>query len=182
MFSNKKVVFVIGPSGIGKSTITKAVSEKLNITAVSLDDLSASKAVEYGIISARRSYDLLQRIGTDAFILFGAGCLFTYIDSHKGSIIVDVGAAFQNNKIILSLLQFGTVICLTAEPDTSFNRFCKHRGNNRTFNDHCLIEFSPLRSEVYSSAQHCIDTSRLSITETVNTLNDILRSHFKGGV
>lgn len=181
MKNNKGIVFLVGPSGIGKTTILKEVSKSLSYDAMSLDDLVAAQAKEQGIIDKGNAYTLFKSLGGDSFFLFGLDCLFRFLEKKSNrKIIIDVGAAFQNQKLLSSLSKFYTVVCISAEPRAAFQRFSDFRNSSRNLISHCSTEFSPTRVEVYDSANFFIDSTGMTVKETLGEVERVILESNEG--
>ena len=175
MILDKNLVFIVGPSGIGKTTILKYISADLGYDAISLDDLVAKKAKEANIIDEGNAYQVLKKLGSKSLFLFGLRCLFGFLEK-KGDekILIDVGAAFQDNTIFSHISNFYYVVCLTAEPNVAHKRYCEFRGGRRDFKTHCFIEFSSARVEVYNSSHFIIDSTRMNESQSAIALKKII--------
>ena len=154
----KNVIFVIGPSGIGKSSLIKNIhlSEKVNV--FELDKIVYEAACKHNLIDSGGAYRVMQELGTQAFF------------------ILDVGAAFQNIDLLKHYSRIYNVICIDAKPKIAHERYITNRPKDpRDLFTHCSIEYSPTRIEVYNSATFTIDTSSANLDHTINEFNTILK-------
>jgi len=172
------VAFVIGPSGIGKSTILNLLPDlfRKEIQVLSLDTITLHEGKALGLVSSNSAYDLLKAIGKDAFFILGLTALFRRIGEHKSEtpLVVDVGAAFQNLGLLSELSNFYPMICIDAENDAAFDRFKKFRSTSRSFEKYNSIEYSDVRKKVYSSAWKRLDTTNLDVRECATRLAELL--------
>jgi len=171
--------FFVGPSGIGKSTIVREIARRRNdCKAVSLDDLTLKAGINLGLVpgDSRSAYDLLKSVGNDTFFMVGLTALYRMIGARDSSrkLLVDIGAAFQNVTLLSTLSRFEMVICLYASPEASFERYASHRKSSRTYEKHVEIEFSGKRSIIYESAEFCLDTSNMSLEETIRETDKLI--------
>lgn len=168
------IYFFFGPSGVGKSSTLKSLSRAMpDLKVVSLDSLVVERGLEDGFITSGNAFGLLQVLGGDCFFVYGLDCLYRYlesIDDKAVKVAIDVGAGFQNNRLMACMSRFYNTVCLSAEPQASFERFSRHRSDGRDFKLHCEIEFSPVRQAIYSSSSLYLDTSNLTEEEVVNEL------------
>ena len=176
-------IFFLGPSGIGKSTVVKRISESSDrFKGVSLDTIALQSGIKNGMIdsSVTSAYDLLKSIGSEAFFMVGITALYREIGRRKSTriLLIDVGAAFQNQPLLASLFRFEKTICLYASPEDSFSRYTKNRDDSRTFSDHKEIEFSRTRRKLYDGAGKVFDTSSMSLEMTVSEVEEYLYSSY----
>ncbi|KJV49975.1 hypothetical protein VH86_02080 [Pantoea sp. BL1] len=173
----KNVVFVIGPSGVGKSSIIKNINLDEVVNIYELDDVVYQAARKYNLVDSGGAYRVMQELGTQAFFILGMNYLFEIIGTKPTERhIIDVGAAFQNVSLLEKYSNIYNVICIDAKPKVSHERYIINRPKDpRDFFTHCSIEYSPIRIEIYNSATFTIDTSFDGIDKTINKFNEILK-------
>lgn len=173
----KNVVFVIGPSGIGKSSLIKNINLDDKVNVYELDNVVYQAARKYNLVDSGGAYRVMQELGTQAFFILGMNYLFEIIGANPAErYIIDVGAAFQNVSLLKKYSSIYNVICIDAKPKISHERYIINRPKDpRDFFTHCSIEYSPTRIEIYNSATFIIDTSSDVIDKTIDEFNEILK-------
>lgn len=173
----KNVIFVIGPSGIGKSSLIKNIHLNEKVNVFELDKIVYEAACKHNLIDSGGAYRVMQELGTQAFFILGMNYLFEIIGRNATErYIVDVGAAFQNIDLLKHYSRIYNVICIDAKPKIAHERYITNRPKDpRDLFTHCSIEYSPTRIEVYNSATYTIDTSSENLDGTINEFNTILK-------
>ena len=173
----KNVIFVIGPSGIGKSSLIKNIHLKENVNVFELDRIVYEAACKHNLLDSGGAYRVMQELGTQAFFILGMNYLFEIIGRNPTDrYIVDVGAAFQNINLLKHYSRIYNVICVDAKPKISHERYITNRPKDpRDLFTHCSIEYSPTRIEVYNSATFTIDTSSANLDDTIKEFNTTLK-------
>lgn len=171
------VVFIIGPSGIGKSSLLRNIKVNSKTQLYELDSLVYEAAKKYSLVTDGGAYQVLKSIGNQAFFILGMNFLFEKIASSSfENTIVDVGAAFQNVEILQKYSILYNVILVDAKPKISHERYITNRPKDkRDFLTHCNIEYSPVRINLYNSASYRLDTTSRSLLETSIELDNILK-------
>lgn len=186
--SAPQVIFIVGPSGIGKSAVLRQfmVNAGTRFKPVSLDDIAAEEGRAAGLIQDQDAFSLMMKVKTDGLFMIGITSLFRRLGAASGGEIylVDVGAAFQNRIMLASLSFLYPVIGIIASEEAAFERFCKYRptdelgvlqGATVSLDRHKLLEYSEVRRKIYASATHLIDTTNLSLDETVTRFGTVVR-------
>lgn len=173
----ENIIFVIGPSGIGKSSVIKGITTKKIVHLYELDKVVCNAAKEHGLIDSGSAYHVLTKLGNNSFFILGMNNLFEIIGRNKDDYyIIDVGAAFQNINLFKYYASIYNVICIDAKPKISHQRYISNRPKDpRDLFTHCSIEYSPTRIEIYNSAKHIIDTSSMTLDETKIAFDLILK-------
>jgi len=176
---NFLVIFIVGPSGIGKSAILRKfmATAGARFKPVSLDDIAAEEGRVRGLIQDQNAFTLLKKVGTETLFMIGITSLFRRLGgASDGEIyLVDVGAGFQNVAMLASLSSLYPVVVITASEDVAFERFCKYRSTDRSFDKYKHIEYSLVRRKIYASATHQIDTTDLSLDEAAIQFGKVVR-------
>jgi dephospho-CoA kinase len=176
---NFLVIFIVGPSGIGKSAVLRKfmANAGARFKPVSLDEIAAEEGRARGLIQDQNAFILLKKVGTEALFLIGITSLFRRLGAASdGEIyLVDVGAGFQNVAMLARLSFLYPVIGIIASEEAAFERFCKYRSADRSFDRHKSIEYSQVRRKIYASATHPIDTTNLSLDEAVIRFGKVVR-------
>lgn len=164
-----KTVYLVGPSGIGKSTLARMVRDSDSTwTVVDLDDLIK----KYHGISASVYYG---RVGDDGFLEACQKALIRYLLSEAGqNFLVIVGAGALQSKNALGWLSGETVIAIIADHKEAHKRIRDARADQRTLAQYVAVEFSVYRQKIYQTARFTIDTSRKDTDESVAKLKEKL--------
>lgn len=172
-----QIVLVIGPSGIGKSSICCAVKDRLPECAFDhLDDLAARHAKELRIITRANVHDLRSRLNDDErFLRIGLEAIRSLAAKLASKcLIVDVGAGFQVAPSARHLHKLYPLVAITASPEAAHRRFVQYRVP-RERDEFDRTEFSEHRSKVYDSAHHRIDATNLTLSQTAEKFSEVLR-------
>ncbi|MFX0543676.1 shikimate kinase [Roseovarius sp. S4756] len=173
------IVFVVGPSGVGKSTIVRTFFKTagLRFKYTSLDNIAAQYGQRRGLIETARAQDLLKTLGAEAFFLAGMSALFQQVGASnpKRIHVVDVGAGFQNALSMKYMSALHPMIYIHASYKVAYERFFEHRNQGRTFEMHIEHEFSPTRNAIYRSASSRIETDTLSVEDAAAQFGSIIR-------
>lgn len=183
MTSNPDLVFLIGPSGIGKSTAVKKLDSRLTRwKGVSLDLLAAQAGIRLGLLDTPNASMLLGRVGRDEFFRIGFEALDDLVrnDEDDCSYLIDVGAGFQGIAAFSNIFRHFPVICLTANESAAYDRCRRSRPQDRDLEGYREMEFSDARKKVYGLASRTIDTSDQSPDETMQALMGALEKISSG--
>lgn len=157
-------ILVVGPSGIGKSTITRRWHRaKGGGERVNLDSLVVQACVSRGLAHTELG-SLYRALGPDKFLDIGMEALFEV--ERPAPTVVDVGAGFQVAAKAATFAERYPTVCLIADPSTAYER-CRQRGYKRSAEVYHRSEFSAARRQVYGAADISIDTTELTEDETL---------------
>ena len=160
------IILLLGPSGIGKTTITKAVLQKVKgINFVVLDNLAHKMARESGLIDKRDDLTaLIKALEYDRqrFFEYGLMALENHIADTKGKVLVDVGTGFLDAPHSINWVRSKPSICLFAEPQAAFLRFKKARKLDVSYEQFMTTQYCKPRINVYKSADIVLKTDDLT--------------------
>jgi shikimate kinase len=150
-------IILTGFMGTGKSTVGKIISERLNLNYVDIDDL-IEKTVGMKIS------EIFNRFGEERFRDIETE-MVKLITKKKGQVISTGGGVVLRDENLYYLKSSGIVFCLTASPDTIFERI--KDGKNRPLlqgsnQKEMIIELMTKRKPYYKKADLMIDTDSLT--------------------
>jgi hypothetical protein len=180
--TRRKIILIVGPSGVGKTSAYQSIEGKFsNCVAQHLDGLASDWAVELGWL-LDPNVDLLRNHinkgnnDDQLFLAFGLESIGMLASRHpEKHLIIDVGAGFQDARSAENLHRIHDVISITAEPSIAYSRICKRPNEKRSFKDYKAQEFSEHRIKVYKQAQYSIDTTSRSPQDTAVELANRLQ-------
>ena len=152
------VIVLVGMSGVGKSTIGKALSERMGIAFLDVDELITSK-LQMSI------NDFFIAKGEDAFRVLERQCILGLKGITK-TVIATGGGALISPKVMDHLLQGGTVIYLEIQSDALASRLNGEQGQRPMVKDlneeELKLRLSDLldqRASAYKLADFTIDAA-----------------------
>lgn len=153
-------VILVGFMGTGKTSVGKRVARELGMTFLDMDD----------IIEERQAKKISRIFAEDGEAHFRAleRELVKELSLQDKLVIATGGGVVLDSRNIANFEKTGVVICLTAEPDTIFNRVAAetHRplleGDEKMRGIMSILE---RRREIYNSFPNRIDTTSFSIEE-----------------
>jgi GTPase SAR1 family protein len=180
--TNFRAIFIVGPSGIGKSTLLNKFMENAGaeFRPIWLDQIATKEALARGIQGldpSNQVQSLLKKVGHQGLVLLGIIALFRrFRAATDGEIyLVDVGAGFQNVDLVARLSLLYPVVGITASEETAFERFCKYSSPDLSFDQYKRTQYTDINREVYESATHPIDTTNLSLDEAASRFETVIR-------
>jgi len=175
--ANRKIILIVGPSGVGKTSAYESIQERFpNCVTRHLDGLASDWAVELGRL-ANASVNLLRSHLNDdqLFLAFGLESVGMLASRHPDRhLVIDVGAGFQDARSAENLHRIHDVVSITADPQVVYRRICSRPSEKRSFEAYKAQEFNEHRVRVYSQGQHLIDTTLLTPQATAERLASIL--------
>lgn len=160
------LVLLLGPSGIGKSTVIKQLQKKIpTLHAASLDNIAHRYARELGIITTKDSLNaLIDALEQDRerLFVFGMDALNNYrMTCDKSVILIDVGTGFLDGNSSLEWVYQHHSIALTADKACAYDRFRKHRKLDISYEQYMATQYRPSRITIYDKAAIVIRTDIL---------------------
>jgi shikimate kinase len=170
------IVLVIGPSGVGKSTLVGLVKVLFtDFEFCHLDDEAADYAHRNGLIS-HPDVQMIVAFGWERFLEIGKESLNELAASTSRHLVVDVGAGFLQTNAFIPLLQQFPSICISGSKEAAHQRCSLRKNERRDFAEYCSIEFSKSRLTMYGLCHHTIDTTHLTEEQSAEKLSRILHS------
>lgn len=127
-----KNIFLIGFMGCGKSTIAKALSKKLGVTQVEMDEMIVQ---EQGMPIT----DIFEKYGETYFRDIETD-LVRRLQEKDGVVVSCGGGAVLREENRTMMKNSGVIVWLTAKPETILERV-KHSTNRPVLNGHMNVEY-----------------------------------------
>jgi len=160
---------LLGPSGVGKSTLGQAVAQQCQLHFADLDLLLAETWPDIPLAEALVSYGLQAFYTRSLNLLAG-------LARAQPTYIVAMGAGSQwAAQGDLQCLAYPS-ICLWAQALALWQRNRRLRQDPRSLEAFTQIEYHPLRETLYSQCQQHIDCSHISQQEAQDILLGLLNA------
>jgi len=160
------VIALLGVRGAGKSSVGRRLAARLSVPFIELDQLieraAGLKLAEIFELHGEAYYRRLAREVLQGLHLVG------------GAVVATGGSLVNDRETYHLLKRRATTVWLRARPEDHWNRVIQ-QGDRRPMAEHpeALHELRALmtaRASLYAEADHTIDTSSLSIDDTVSRL------------
>lgn len=159
-----KPVFLIGPSGIGKTTLGKQVCRSLGFVFCDLDELVAQHMRE-------SAGTLLPKVGADGFLCCCRAALQDELQNHHDrQLIVAVGAGCLESERAPRWLSQETTIAITADADEAYDRIKRERSESRTREEYKSGKFFVGRRALYTRANKIVHTTNQTKEQSIAAL------------
>ena len=154
---------ITGPSGVGKSTISKKIAENSNKSVLIEGDFIYSQVISSYVSAWKEGnhLDVFWEVclnSIETYLSYGYDVVFNYIVTP--TIVDRIKDKFKNNKTKF-------VVLLSSE-ETLLSRD-KQRPEDCQMKERCLILLNSFKSKNYNS-NNILDTTNLSIEDTLNTI------------
>lgn len=156
-------LLLLGPTGIGKTHWGSRLAKALDINFEDLDQALAQKYTEADLAHS------LQIWGLSLFYQRSRNLISEYAQKPEQYIIA-VGAGTQLAARGNTQLTALPSLCLWAPPDWLWKKNQSLRHDPRSLDDFTLIEYHPMRQDLYHSCNHLIDLSRLKSEQVLPEL------------
>lgn len=164
-----KNIVLVGFMGTGKTTIAKALSEKLNLKYVSTDDIIKKKEnTSIPDIFAKKGEKYFRKVEKDAV---------KEASSMQGVVIDAGGGVVIDPENVENLKKKGILICLWADPDIILERTKKYTHRPLLDVDDPITKINELlafRKPFYERADCHINTSNMSAEEVVKEIEGVI--------
>jgi shikimate kinase len=164
------IIFLIGPSGVGKTTLGEFAGE--TVAGCKFYDLDKLVEERTGKPASR----LLPQIGNDEFLEKCKEAIrdLDCNDADKLCVVAIGAGALQSEKA-LNWLKHHETVAITA-PATDVYKRGGRRNENRTLESFKDTEYSSRRREIYSSANHVLPVDALPVEEAKKQFVKLLSS------
>lgn len=155
---------ITGPSGVGKSTISKKLAENSNKSVLIEGDFIYAQVIG-GYVSAWKEgnhLDVFWEVclnSIETYLSYGYDVVFNYIVTP--TIVDKIKDKFKNYKV--------KFVVLLADEDTLLLRD-KQRPEDCQMKERCLILLNSFKSKNYNS-NNILDTTNFSVEETINIIS-----------
>jgi XRE family aerobic/anaerobic benzoate catabolism transcriptional regulator len=162
--ANKPVIALLGLRGAGKTSVGRRLARRLSIPFVELDR-KIEDAAELTLSEAY--YRRVERDTLESLL------------AHAEPMVLATGGGLVTAPESLAILRHAAItIWLRATPEDHWNRVVR-QGDRRPMKDHpqAMADLRALlaaRAQLYASADHTIDTSRLSVNGVVAAIDRAL--------
>lgn len=149
------IVFLIGPSSVGKTTLGKQADKEELINFFDLDELISLDVGSTDISKYLRQY------GSANFFLHGMACIaLISLKRDKGTALISLGTEmYEEVQPCIQLLQTSQSIFICAPMPLCYARYVKRQKiNNLTLSMFTCINESKDRCEIYSCAKQATST------------------------
>jgi shikimate kinase len=157
------ILFLIGPSGVGKTTLAKAIADGSQFIHINLDLLVSNLNGKQPVA------DLLAQKGKDWLWQQYKKVIDENVGKYKfySSVsLLDVGAVALQSEEARAFLKNQTTVLVTASLGDAFVKDQSKRGNKKIgYMDYEQNEFSPQRMILYGTSKLKIDVSDLTDAE-----------------
>ena len=163
------IIFIVGPSAVGKTTTTRRYAEKYgNCTIVHLDEAVAQ------LNGAGTAFQVVNQFGWEKFF---QDCQVIIRDCEaKGTpdslTLIDVGEGMLWKEISRAWLAEFKKIALVASPEEVFQR--RHGELSMALEDAYRYSFSEERMRYFQKCEAVIDCNGLSIEQVVDKMAEII--------
>ena len=166
----RKLLFLVGMMGTGKSTVGQLVSEKLGITHIDSDTWIETKL-------KRCIPEIFKEMGEDFF----RSQEKSFIENHlplAPAIVSCGGGLCIEDGMMDALKKQGVVLCLSASKSEILKRVAKKEDRpllNGRDQERKIAQLLDERSPIYQSANHQIETDNLTPQEISDAIIEISR-------
>jgi XRE family aerobic/anaerobic benzoate catabolism transcriptional regulator len=169
--ANKPVIALLGLRGAGKTSVGRRLARRLSIPFVELDrkieDAAELTLSEIFSLHGEAYYRRVERDTLESLL------------AHAEPMVLATGGGLVTAPESLAILRHAAItIWLRATPEDHWNRVVR-QGDRRPMKDHpqAMADLRALlaaRAQLYASADHTIDTSRLSVNGVVAAIDRAL--------
>lgn len=166
-------ICLIGLRGAGKSTLGRALSEKLSMPFVELND-------EVESICGLSIQELMNLYGPEGYRRLERQALNKIVEERDNVILAAAGGVVSEEDNYSTLLKYFHTVWLKAKPEEHMERV-KRQGDERPMegNPAAMQELKSIlvsRESLYSAADRQVDTSDKSAASSLEDLNDVVAS------
>ena len=167
-----KNIILVGFMGSGKTTIAFELSHRLGMKYISTDDLIEKREKRtINEIFTKKGEDYFRNVETMA-VRDACSMENVIIDLGGGAVICD-----ENWEIIKAS---GVAICLTADENIIMERTKKYKHRpllNVEDPKQKIRNLMAKRALLYAKADHCVDTGKLTVKQTVEKISGIAEEY-----
>ncbi len=168
------IIPVIGPSGVGKSTLIGLVSSQFpSCSFHDLDRESGTYAFKARMIPRDNVHLLVEPTWRR---LFDVGQLaIRQIEAGTTKhLVIDIGAGFMQDDRAVLFAANHPAICIYSTPEVAYDRCRARSPSRRTLEGYKRDEFSPRHIKIHATCKRTIDISGLSIEHSAELFSESL--------
>jgi len=164
-------IVLVGFMGTGKTSVAKALADKLNIRYISTDDIVEKKeGAKIKDIFAEKGEGYFRKAEKEAILA---------ASSEEGAVIDAGGGAVIDPENVKNFKKNGILICLWADPEIILERtkLCAERPLLEAPKpDETIRRLLSERKKFYERADHHVNTSKLLLADVVSKIENIVKN------
>ena len=169
------IISIIGPSGVGKTTVSDILRDDFGYTVYNLDAmaylqcLAAPESLVNGLV------EMYQELGADTFFKSSIELIeATGMADDENIIFLDTGVGFFQASYGLSFLEKTISILLISDSSVAWRRYSGRESSVGQERDDYVRSFEDLVGTLSGRVDHRIDVTNQNPADTVATVNKFL--------
>jgi shikimate kinase len=165
-------IYLVGPSGVGKSSLAKQIADNREFIHVDLDELVSAKNQKAGIAEL-----LAQKDKSWLWVQYKPiiDDVVAKYKAYNTKVMLDLNAAALQSEEAKIFLEYQRTVLVTASPGEVFIKDKQKRGNKKiNYFDWEMVEYSTNRIKFYGSCKLKIDISDLSSEEALTKFKSVM--------
>jgi len=150
------IAWIVGPSGIGKSTLSAAAGDALGVHVVELDDVTRSHEFEWTAIKPQLDAISASRVRTIVVIGAGGQCvkeMLRFVSDHAAD-----------------------AVSVWAQSQVAWARIHQARNDTRSLEQYREIEYNEHRVAIYDAPHNRLDTSTVPLLDCIRAFCDMVKT------